>query len=1132
MAADPTDQQQPPSFFNLLTLNTNRRADLAGLPTLLRENRPDFAFIQEVTVSLENLRAAVGGLGYTVWMSTCDQPRRTIAVLSIHSADKVTVTDPLPGYLQKVLFGNYVLFHIHAPTNPIHMDKTFFFQQVSNFVQQAVNLIPFLVGDFNCIINAIDAENSDIHNRFNRFLSDFITNENFIDSYRVLHPATVRYSWHRRGFAAVRLDCIYLPILLQSRPRFARYIPTASDHHAFILKLDMAGLGLPVAGRPSASLYWKLNSSLLKEGDFLPAFEEMWRPVAAAANTFPTGPAEWWESLAKPAISDFCRDFGRLVAGRQAATRRFYTRGLELALEAADWEAVASCKKRLSEHDARQAAGMAIRTGQPVAEGETPSLFQAAMEGRHGPSPGLTAIRTADGQVLREPDAVQQEILSYFEALFQGRHQASADRPEPFDSGTSFTPDLNIATTFLSDLPSLSPEQSESLEKPFDLQELEEAVEAAAASKSPGLDGLSYELYKVIFPLVGPPLLSALNHMLATGSLVPSMTKGVVRLLPKVKGIPTAAQLRPITLLNTDYKLLSKMLVNRFNPILPSILKTTQLCSVPGRTIFDGAAAVLSASTFLHQHQLPGYIVSLDFFHAYDRVCLTWVDLVLQAMGFGPTLRKWVTVLHKNATASFILHSLSPEVATTFSLRQGDPFALILFIIQEEPFLHRLQSLLNGLRFAGLREASLGYVDDVSVLSSKTSDLLVMDEVVSQYEAASGAILNRNRKSAVLGLGSWAGRTDWPLQWIHAANSIKLYGVHFAPDFPTTLQLSWDHTVSGLEATLRMWASRSLPFLAQRRQILHSYALSKLWYLAQILPLPKASLKRILSAASVFLWKGRLERLSWNETIAPLRAGGLGVASIETRARALLAKQACHRLAAGGRPRTHLSYWIGLRLLRPLPGLRSGLHAETPPSHYADLATLLLQVLDLDFVRPNRLKEVNSAALYKALLPDPPPPKIQLRLPTFPWPRIWGRLALPCLPQPLIEIGFSFLNNILTTGERRHRLRRTPTPACDHCAAPLDNILHTFTSCRRIADAWENIVYVASVLLGGPVSDSDLLFLKFPISTVEIHIIFAVLTFADMVWSTRAAPTPLSPLAVRARLAHPPPPFRSIFKLI
>ena len=148
---------------------------------------------------------------------------------------------------------------------------------------------------------------------------------------------------------------------------------------------------------------------------------------------------------------------------------------------------------------------MAIRSGQPAAEGEVPSLFHAAMEGRHGASPGLTAIRTADGQILREPEAVQQEVLSYFEALFQGRHITTMDRPERFDSGTSYTPNLNSATPFLSDLPSLSPEQSESLKKPFELSELEQAVEAAAASKSPSLDGLSYELYKVIFPLIGPP---------------------------------------------------------------------------------------------------------------------------------------------------------------------------------------------------------------------------------------------------------------------------------------------------------------------------------------------------------------------------------------------------------------------------------------------------------------------------------------------------------------------------------------------------------------------------------------------------------------------------------------------------
>ena len=95
------------------------------------------------------------------------------------------------------------------------------------------------------------------------------------------------------------------------------------------------------------------------------------------------------------------------------------------------------------------------------------------------------------------------------------------------------------------------------------------------------------------------------------------------------------------------------MFVNRFLPVIPDILTATQLCSVQGRSIFDGAAAVLFATSFVHQHQLPGFLVSLDFFHAYDRVCLQRMDLVLGAMGFGPVLCRWVAALPCDATANF-----------------------------------------------------------------------------------------------------------------------------------------------------------------------------------------------------------------------------------------------------------------------------------------------------------------------------------------------------------------------------------------------------------------------------------------------------------------------------------------------
>ena len=280
------------------------------------------------------------------------------------------------------------------------------------------------------------------------------------------------------------------------------------------------------------------------------------------------------------------------------------------------------------------------------------------------------------------------------------------------------------------------------------------------------------------------------------------------------------------------------MLTSRLLSVLPSVLLSTQMCSVKGRSIFDGAAAVLSAADFLQQHQQPGFLLSLDFFHAYDRVCLAWVDRVLEAMGFGGVFRRWVLTLHKGASARFMLHSLSPELAVSFSIRQGAPESSPLYCIQLEPFLVALERHLRGLHMGGLREASLGYMDDVNLLGEDDNDLLLMDQVCRNFEAASGSILNRNCKTVIVGLGSWAGRRDWPLPWLQVAPSVKTYGVVVTPVHAATVRATWDRVISGIERTLHQWQARRLPTLRQRAQALETFALSKAWYFAQILPLP------------------------------------------------------------------------------------------------------------------------------------------------------------------------------------------------------------------------------------------------------------------------------------------------------
>jgi hypothetical protein len=103
------------------------------------------------------------------------------------------------------------------------------------------------------------------------------------------------------------------------------------------------------------------------------------------------------------------------------------------------------------------------------------------------------------------------------------------------------------------------------------------------------------------------------------------------------------------------------------------------------------------------------------------------------------------------------------------------------------------------------------------------------------------------------------------------------------PQFAATLAASWDLVIGGIEKVLREWATRRLPTLRQRAAAVETFAVSKAWYLAQILPLPSTAAARLRRAISDFLWKGRLERLAYEELHIPFSEGGLCLSSIPPR---------------------------------------------------------------------------------------------------------------------------------------------------------------------------------------------------------------------------------------------------------
>ena len=130
---------------------------------------------------------------------------------------------------------------------------------------------------------------------------------------------------------------------------------------------------------------------------------------------------------------------------------------------------------------------------------------------------------------------------------------------------------------------------------------------------------------------------------------------------------------------------------------MPQVIKSSQLCSVGKRNILFGAFKILSSMLYVNQRNRGACILSLDFFKAYDRVSVRFLVRVMKKLGFGKIFCSWILMLHEGARTKFILASLSREIDVSFSIRQGDPLAMLLYIIYIEPLLMYIEKRATGL---------------------------------------------------------------------------------------------------------------------------------------------------------------------------------------------------------------------------------------------------------------------------------------------------------------------------------------------------------------------------------------------------------------------------------------------------
>lgn len=757
-----------------------------------------------------------------------------------------------------------VAIEVHLEENNLHIvnvygpnaedEKAAFFRDVYICKENSNNEI--ICGDFNCVLdNNLDIISGRKHNAkdvelFNKTVID----SNLNDVWRLSHAEEKDFTWSTKfPFIARRLDYMLASDFALNKCYECENISMAhTDHRLIRLKYCIS----PVERGPS---FWKFNDNHLNDPDFVIKMNSLIENYVIETDNM--DPQIRWD-LCKIKIREFCIAYGKekkrkLISERSLLTKELNETDKKLASNPYDVHLMThrgQVKQNLELHELNEAKSAQKRSKEKyIAEGEKNTRYFLGLEKMRANMKIMDKLQTAEGNTVTAQSDILQEQVKFYKNVFK--------KTDDFSEAQ--------ANTFLgeADIPQLTREQTEALENPVTEQELLKALKSMKNGSSPGCDGVTTSFIKFFWSRIRELLLGSIQRSFHVGEMSPSQKRAIITLIHKGKDLTrdNLCNWRPISLTNTDYKLLAKCLALRMSNVISDLISEDQVGFIKGRKASNIIRLIDDVIEHMNNENKPGILLALDYTRAFDSISKEFMLWAFRKFGFGENFTHWVKVL-TNETESSInyLGWISEPFPIETGIRQGCPFSPMAFIlgleilaikIRNDPSIHGLRlprSQIETNNSIDMIKLAM-YADDISMLLQGKQDLENAMKLVTDFTKISQLKINKNKTEAMW-LGSQKDSREHlcDLKW---KKQLKILGILFKNDVTASdINENWSVRIEKIERIISIWSKRNLS-ITGKLCIVKSFLISQFVYPMQALSAPATILQKVNTILFRFLWK-------------------------------------------------------------------------------------------------------------------------------------------------------------------------------------------------------------------------------------------------------------------------------------